>query len=225
MITHYYEAEDIAAAVARGEHRELIGGLWDEIGALQLEFLKTNGLLPQSRLLDIGCGSLRLGIRAVEFLRAKNYWGTDLNQALLDAGYNKEIVPAGLAEKLPRSHLVVDEDFAFSDIPHEIDFAVAQSVFTHLPLNHMRLCLANLGRHITSPCTFFFTIFTPPAAGAVTESHLHPKGGVVTHPHRDPYHYSIADLFYAAAKTPWSIEYVGEWNHPRDQMMVKASKR
>ena len=29
-----------AAEIASGEHRSLVGGLWDEIGKLQLEFLK-----------------------------------------------------------------------------------------------------------------------------------------------------------------------------------------
>ena len=33
----------------------------------------------------------------------------------------------------------------------------AQSVFTHLPLNHLRLCLANLARRLVTPCRFYFT--------------------------------------------------------------------
>lgn len=219
----YYDKEQVAAAVERGAHRDLIGGLWDEIGDLQIDFLKERGLRPEHRLLDIGCGSLRLGIRAVDYLDAGNYWGTDLNGALLDAGYNNEVVPAGLAEKLPRSNLVVDEDFLFPGIPREMDFAIATSVFTHLPFNNMRLCLERLGRHLTSPCTFYFTVFTP-GDSPLMQSCEQPKGGVVTHPHRDPYHYSPIDLHYAAAATAWEIEFIGDWMHPRNQMMVKATK-
>ena len=34
----------------------------------------------------------------------------------------------------------------------------------------------------------------------------------------------IADLQHAAAETPWSLTYIGEWGHPRNQMMAKAEK-
>lgn len=224
-ISNYYDQAAMAAAVERGEHREVIGGMWDEIGGLQFDFLKVNGLTPASTLLDIGCGSLRLGLRAVEYLDPGKYWGTDLNSILLDAGYENEIVPAGLANKLPRSHLIADAEFSFQGVPEEIDFAIATSVFTHLPLNHMRLCLANLAQHVTSPCIFFFTIFAPPVGAPVTQSHRQPKGGKITHPHRDPYHYTVADLHHAAADTAWSIEFLGDWDHPRNQMMVKAVKK
>lgn len=223
-ISNYYDHRAIADAVERGEHREVIGSKWDEIGDLQLRFLEAHGLTPHSTLLDVGCGSLRLGVRAVPFLDPGNYWGTDLNRVLLDAGYDKEIVPAGLASRLPRSNLVVDEEFAFPGIPSRIDFAIATSVFTHLPFNYIRLCLANLGRHVSSACTFFFTIFVPPEGCPLTQSHRQPRGGKITHPHRDPYHYSVADVRHAAAETPWSIEFIGDWDHPRNQMMVAAQK-
>ena len=40
-----------------GIHRDMVGGMWDEIGRLQFEFLRARGLKPNHRLLDIGCGS------------------------------------------------------------------------------------------------------------------------------------------------------------------------
>jgi hypothetical protein len=224
VISDYYNKAGIAAAVEQGGHRNLIGGLWDEVGELQMRFLLANGLEPENTLLDVGCGSLRLGVRAVEFLGPGKYWGTDLNSALLDAGYEKEVVPAGLADKLPRAQLLEDAEFSFNGVPTNIDFAIATSVFTHLPLNHMRLCLANLAQHVATPCTFYFTIFMVPQGASFTKSYTQPKAGVITHPHQDPYHYSIADVRYAAAETPWSIEFIGDWDHPRNQMMVKAHK-
>ena len=223
-ISNYYDKDGIAAAVESGAHREIIGGMWDEIGDLQLSFLKAQGLSPEHVLLDIGCGSLRLGVRAVEYLQPGRYWGTDLNATLLDAGYDREIASAGLSGKLQRSHLIEDGDFDFPGLPRHVDFAMATSVFTHVPLNHIRLCLVKLGRHVTSPSRFFFSVFTPPGGLPVTESHTQPKGGKVTHPHRDPYHYCEADLHFAAAGTPWSIEFIGDWGHPRNQMMVRATK-
>jgi cyclopropane fatty-acyl-phospholipid synthase-like methyltransferase len=219
----YYDEEIISETVKRGGHRDVVGGMWEEIGSLQLNFLKKHGLLPDNTLLDIGCGSLRLGTRAVDYLIPENYWGTDISVELLNAGYEREIVPAGLSDKLPRSHLHADGDFNFSALPTEFDFAIAQSLFTHLPLNHMRLCLTNLGGHLTSQCTFFFTVFMPSDGQPVTESHLQSTGGVLTHTHRDPFHYSFADIQYVVLQTPWSVELIGNWDHPRNQMMVMAT--
>jgi SAM-dependent methyltransferase len=219
----YYDQRGIGERVSQGEHRELIGGLWDEVGSLQFEFLRANGLCPETRLLDIGCGSLRLGVRAVDYLKAGNYWGTDINESLLRAGYEKEIMPSGLAHKLPRDHLVVDGEFTFATLPRNFDFAIAQSVFTHLPLNYMRLCLDSLAAHIDGPCTFFLTVFIAPD-DMVSRPVSHHPGGVVTFPHRDPYHCTQADLHHIARGGHWSVEFMGDWNHPRDQKMVVFRK-
>jgi hypothetical protein len=43
-ISRYYDADAITRAVAEGRHRDVIGGLWDEMGELQLDFLRANGL-------------------------------------------------------------------------------------------------------------------------------------------------------------------------------------
>ena len=66
----YYERDKVARAIASNQHREFIGGMCDEIGPLQIQFLERNGLTPHSTLLDIGCGSLRLGVHAAEYLNA-----------------------------------------------------------------------------------------------------------------------------------------------------------
>lgn len=219
----YDDQTSIAAGVAKGEHRELIGGLWDEIGRLQLEFLQAKGLKPHHKLLDIGCGSLRLGVRAVDYLEASNYWGTDINESLLTAGYDKEIMPAGLTAKLARSNLLIDPDFKFGGLPRHFEFVIAQSVFTHLPLDHLRHCLTNLAAHLEGPCTFFVTVFIAPESNSSVPFMQQP-GAVLSHPDRDPYHCSIADLHRVAAGLPWTMEFIGNWEHPRNQQMVAFRK-
>lgn len=42
------------------KYRDFVGGLWEEIGVLQFEFLKQQGLLQRHNLIDIGCGALRV---------------------------------------------------------------------------------------------------------------------------------------------------------------------
>lgn len=39
-------------------HREYVGGMWDEIGKLQFNFLLSRGLRPEHVFLDIACGPL-----------------------------------------------------------------------------------------------------------------------------------------------------------------------
>ena len=48
-----------AQEVAAGAHRDFVGGMWDEVGALQFEYMQSAGLRPGHRLLDMGCGALR----------------------------------------------------------------------------------------------------------------------------------------------------------------------
>ena len=50
----YDDLQRLATDVAQGRHREVIGGMWDAVGALQLDFMKGQGLAPQHRLLDVG---------------------------------------------------------------------------------------------------------------------------------------------------------------------------
>ena len=60
----------VVAAVMSGKHRNSVGGMWDEIGGLQRDFVLGEGLTPDMRLLDIGCGCLRAGVHFVRYLNA-----------------------------------------------------------------------------------------------------------------------------------------------------------
>jgi len=67
---------------ARHPHREYVGGMWEEIGTLQFNFLLSRGLKPESYLLDIGCGSLRLGVKAIPYLERSHYLGIEKHARL-----------------------------------------------------------------------------------------------------------------------------------------------
>lgn len=221
MTNIYYDTRRIEKAVARGEHRGVVGGLWDEMGALQLDFLLARGLQPHHRLLDVGCGSLRLGRLAVDRLELGHYFGTDLSPALLDAGHAAELNDAQRA-RLPRQNLIATGDFDFSPLPAPIDMAIAQSVFTHLPLNHLRRCLIRLAPHMTVGGRFFVTFFECPDDRPITDDVQQggSVGGITTTDHRDPFHYRMSDLAFAAAEAPWTVARIGDWGHPRGQLMA-----
>src|SRR6516164_2727494 len=88
MASRYYDKAVFEPAMRAGLYRELVGGSWDEIGQLQLDFLVARGLMPHHRLLDVGCGSLRAGVKVVRYLDPGHYAGIDLHESLLDAGYD-----------------------------------------------------------------------------------------------------------------------------------------
>ena len=218
----YYDLDRTRGMVEAGRHREAVGGLWDEIGLLTRDLLVAEGLTPGLRFLDVGCGSLRVGVHLVEYLDAGHYFGTDLSADLLAAGYERELAPRGLADKLPRANLLCDAEFAFDRFEGEprFDMALAQSVFTHLPLNHLRLCLVNLAPYMPAGARFFATVFHCRDESCWARPIVHRPGGVTTYPARDPYHYRSADLEHCARGLDWSVEEPRSWNHPRDQALV-----
>jgi SAM-dependent methyltransferase len=217
MHSPYDDKDAIARAVREGRHREIIGGLWDSLGRLQLDFLVAQGMQPQHRLLDIGCGSLRLGTLAVDYLMPEHYFGTDINNSLLEAGYANEI---SATNRLPRGHLVEDGNFDFPGIPASIDYAIACSVFTHLPLNHMRRALVRMRTAFPRLRKFCFTVFLAPSAEATADAQAQ-LDGIVTHDTYDPYHYTAAEIVFMTASTGYTATIV-DWNHPRNQRMVVA---
>jgi SAM-dependent methyltransferase len=221
----YDDPDKIARRVAAGHHRKMIGGLWDIVGPLQLNYLISRGMRPQHLLLDLGCGALRGGVRFVGYLDPGHYYGVDLNQPLLDAGYEKEIVPAGLAERLPRSNLFCFGDFEVARIGRMFDFVIAQSVFTHIRIERIRECLAKVARAVKPGGTFHATYWRVPEDYPADAEFRHSRGGVVTYPDKNSYHYKFSALRDAASGLPWDVEDVGEWDHPRDQQMMVLTRR
>lgn len=92
----YTNVDRLKERVADRGHRKVIGGRWDQLGNLQLDFLVQRGLQPHHALLDVGCGPLRAGVKLVPYLDPGNYYGIDLSDILIEAGYEGEIVPNGL---------------------------------------------------------------------------------------------------------------------------------
>ena len=220
MDSPYDDLQAVALATTRGEHRNVVGGMWEQIGSLQIEFMKRQGLAPEHALLDVGCGSLRGGVKYVAYLNPGNYWGMDINPSLLDAGYDVELAAAGLQDRLPREHLIANGDFILGEIGRKFDFAVALSLFTHVSLNRIRECLERLQSVMKPGGTLFATYFELPDGTPSFMPVTHAPAGIVTHGTRDPYHYRVSDLTHAAAGLPWTVRVIGDWSHPRGQRMI-----
>lgn len=216
-VSPYHAAGFYDAALAKGRHRDIVGGRWSETGQMQMDLLLAAGLQPQHRLLDIGCGSLRLGCRAVPYLDPGHYWGTDMSADLMRRGHERELSDK---DRLPLAHLVQDADFAFPGVPDSIDFAIAFAVFTHLPMNHLRLALLSVRRRFPGLRSFLFTVFLAPDAASFPGQVRQPDG-VVTHPLRAPWHMLAEDVLHLCAASGFAAT-IRPDRLPRGQVVVEA---
>lgn len=131
-----------------------MGGLYEQIGILQFEFLVANGLRPDHIFLDIACGSLRLGKLLIPYLEPEHYYGIDKEPELIKLGIQYELDSELIRSKRP--YFVVSYDFEFEKFPCKADFAIAHSLFTHLPPRLIHKCFRNLLTKIKSHGVFFF---------------------------------------------------------------------
>lgn len=210
-----YARQLTAEEIAAGGHRHMVGGLWDEMGEKQFSYLVAQGLRPEHDLLDIGCGSLRGGIRFVAYLESGRYHGLDVNASLVDAG-RMELSRAGLAKK--EVHLLVSDRFELSRFGKKFDLALAQSVFSHLPMNHIVRCLRETAHVLKPEGRFFATFFEAPTS--VYLEPLRQNADGFSQYDADPYHYSFAEMEMLASLAGLRAEYIGDWGHPRNQKMA-----
>jgi SAM-dependent methyltransferase len=220
FVNPYYDKEFAAAIVRQRDHRNFIGGMWDEIGQLQFDFILKHGLKPDMRMIDIGCGCFRGGVHFIRYLNPGNYFGIDVSQALLDAGYDIELEALGLQDRLPRTNLNCNSGFDASMFGARFDVAIAQSVFTHLPLNQMKLCLTRAAGYVKPGGTFYATIFLSPPGHDWSKPLRHIPGGIVTSPDADPFHHDSADVRHCIAGLPWKLKRIVDWDHPRNQKVA-----
>jgi hypothetical protein len=218
-ISPYLAPNFYADALAKGRHRDIVGGRWDETGRGQMAALRAEGLAPHHRLLDIGAGSLRLGCKAVPYLDPGHYWGTDLSGALLQRGYDQELAHK---DRLPPTQLIKDSDFSFPGVPRNIDYAIAFAVFTHLPAGHLTPALTNLHARFPSLQRLLFTVFLAPNEHTSQAQYRQPDG-VVTHPNRAPYHVLADDVIKRCHASGFTAE-PRETQLPRGQILFVAQR-
>ena len=192
-------------------HRSYIGGMWEMIGGLQFSFIVKQGLQKSHKFIDVGCGSLRGGHHFIDYLDSNNYYGLDINKSLIVNGIEKELSDLNKKKVSFDTNFTVNDSF---DFPFEakFDYGIGLSIFTHLSHFKITKCLLNLNKVFKENGKFYATIFLPNS----------PFGS--TYANKDPFHYTIDEITNLGINANWTVDFIGEFGHPRHQQMVKFTK-
>ncbi|AXS39971.1 class I SAM-dependent methyltransferase [Breoghania sp. L-A4] len=134
---------------------------WDMRRDSYFNFLRTKGLDEDTRLLDIGCGAMPLGHAAIPFFEGGSgrYFAADISQKTIDVARDllrqKEL-------SLPDKHISISDNFDWPDDWAPVDLAFSNSLFSHLTLNAIYLCLVNVYRVMKPGGVYYSTFFLCP---------------------------------------------------------------
>ena len=203
--------DDSAVTIHTNGYRNFVGGanVWESIGNLQFDFLKKMGMKPQDKFVDVACGALRGGINYIKYLDVGNYYGIDKHIELIIYGVARELTVPVFREKMP--HFAVSDAFEFEKLGEGFTYGIAQSLFSHLIADDIRLCLRNLHAVAADGCKFYATFFESDVAETNPEK-SHSAAG---------FKFTRAEMESFGADTGWRSNYIGGWNHPRGQRVIE----
>ncbi len=185
---------------------------YDLIAAMTFNLLTTLGLRQHHSLLDIGCGSLRIGRLLIPYLNRGKYFGVEPNEWLVKEGIKRELGETLLQIKRPT--------FFFSDSPETIadakvsfDFAVAQSIFSHCGLDLINDWLSAVSRSLAQAGALVAT-FLLGEEDSLRTGWVYPEC----------VNYRPATLERAAAEANLRFEIL-DWKHPRQTWALFAAPK
>ena len=129
------------------------------IGRLYLITLLKIGINPNSKVLDVGCGSLRGGYWLIHFLNPNKYFGIEPNIKMLDSGKKILLDKETLSNKAPKFDY--NETFDFSVFNETFDFIVARSIWTHASKSQIEKMLDEFIKN-SRPNGIFLTSYQKP---------------------------------------------------------------
>jgi SAM-dependent methyltransferase len=206
--------EDLGAGLKPGDphYRAYVGPPedYDLIAAMTFNLLTTLGLRQHHSLLDVGCGSLRIGRLLIPYLNRGKYFGVEPNNWLVEAGIEHELGKDVVQIKRPT--------FFFSASPETVvqakvafNFALAQSIFSHCGLDLIRGWLSAVSRSLTQSGALVATF--------LTDQEDSKKTGWV---YPECVNYQPATLERAAAEVNLRFEIL-DWKHPRQTWALFAA--
>lgn len=142
--------------------------------------------MPHSRVLDIGCGCLRVGYWLIKFLDKKCYYGIEPNGNMLDHGVRILVEPEVIQANEPEFNHNADFDFAVFQA--SFDYLVARSIWTHCTKQQIQAMLDGFLENTNSEAKFVTSYVRPTLMRRdymgtkwVGRSHESDDPGVVSH--------------------------------------------
>ncbi|KAM7257998.1 hypothetical protein ACFE04_013739 [Oxalis oulophora] len=125
------------------EHHSNYGEPWAG-GRDVFEFLaESSHLVPDSQVLEVGCGTLRVGLHFIRYLKPEHFHCLERDELSLMAAFRYELPAQGLLSKRPL--IVRGEDMDLSKFGEtEYDLIYASAVFLHVPDKHVWVGLEKL---------------------------------------------------------------------------------
>ena len=207
-------SDDLGLGLKPGDYhyRAFVGppADYDLIAAMTFNLLTTLGLRQHHSLLDLGCGSLRVGRLLIPYLNKEKYFGVEPNEWLVQEGIRNEIGDNLLQIKRPR--------FLFSDAPGMLqtaevtfDFAVAQSIFSHCGLDLLVPWLSSIAKCL-APTGVLLATFLPDEEDTTSTGWIYPAC----------VKFKPDTLKNAAASCGLKFEIL-DWRHPRQTWALFAA--
>jgi SAM-dependent methyltransferase len=208
--------EDLGLGLKPGDpqYRAYVGPPedYDLIASMTFNLLTTLGLRQHHSLLDIGCGSLRIGRLLIPYLNRGKYFGVEPNEWLVGEGIKRELGETLVQIKRPT--------FIFSDSPDTVarakvsfDFALAQSIFSHCGLDLIKGWLSAVSRSLAQGGALVAT-FLPGEEDSPRTGWIYPEC----------VNYRPATLERAAAEANLRFQIL-DWKHPRQTWALFAAPK
>ena len=146
-----FSVDEAASLHAGADHyRAFVGppGRFDLMSSAQFSLLHMLGLRETQRVLDFGCGSLRLGRLLIPYLRTGRYFGIEPEAWLVEEGFARELGEDARRLKAPRfDH---NDQYRCDVFGETFHFIIAQSIFSHTGVEAGRRAL-NAFRPVLAP--------------------------------------------------------------------------
>ena len=208
--------EDLGVGLKPGDphYRAYVGPPedYDLIAAMTFNLLTTLGLRQHHSLLDVGCGSLRIGRLLIPYLNRGKYFGVEPNNWLVEAGIEHELGKDVVEIKRPT--------FFFSASPETVvqakvlfDFVLAQSIFSHCGLDLINGWLSAISRSL-APVGALVATFLVDKEDSARTGWIYPEC----------VNYLPETLERAAAEVNLRFEIL-DWKHPRQTWALFAASQ
>jgi hypothetical protein len=111
---------------------------------------------PASRVLDVGCGCLRIGAPLIDLLNKNCYTGVEPCVSVLHAGVVHELAQGLVAEKNPV--FLYTPVFDFTPLKGGFTHVLASDLFIHCSASQLKLFLTNLKTVISADTKVLMTV-------------------------------------------------------------------